>query len=323
MIVCKFGGKATAFNKTIKNIKLLSKKNERKIFVFSAIGKQHEGDIKLTDLLIKLAKEIDCNSNYQNTYSKIINKLDFLNKTTKVNVDFLSYLASCVNRYKYNKDFNELISRGEYITTYIMAKYLGVEFVPAEKILHFKNEKIDELKTKKMLEFYLKKYDKIAVPGFYGIDENRQITLLSRGGGDVTGAIVAKLLNAQTYENWTDVKGIKQVNPILFHSKQIRKMNYLDLEFMTTFDAKIVHKDCAKILQETDAILKVGSIFSPFSTPTLVFKNCKEKNFYICYKQNEDNVDIYVHKKNNQIETHSSSETELRKTVKNLYTKKD
>jgi aspartate kinase len=321
MIVSKFGGRATSCKKALKNIKSLSKNKDRKVLVFSAVGKQDKTDSKLTDLLITLAKQIHKNQDTKKTYFQIIYKINQLVENTKTKVDFLPYLASAVNKFKFNKDINELISKGEYITTYIMAKYLNIEFVPAEKVIHFKKGKVDEEKTKSVLDFYLKRHSQIAIPGFYGIDENKQITLLSRGGGDVTGAIITKLLNADIYENWTDVKGIKQVNPIIMHSKQIKEMNYLDLEFMTTFDAKIVHKDCAKILQDTDAVLKVGSIFSPSTTPTLVFKNCKAKNFYICYKENEDNVDIYVHKSDNQIETHTSTQEQLKPYIKEIYKK--
>ena len=325
MIVCKFGGRATSSTRTIENIKKLKEQNSnRKVFVFSAIGKQSDDDEKLTDLLIKLANQIENDEVYHITQAKIGAKLSWLNAETEANVDTEQYLSDIIDIYKLTKDASFLISRGEYITTYMMSKFLDLKFVPAKRVIFFKNGNIDEEKTARHLKRVLSKNKKIIIPGFYGSDEHGKVVLLSRGGGDVTGALITKLLGAKIYENWTDVTGVMQVNPIVTRSKQIRKMNYLDLEFMTSFDAKVVHKDCAKILQDTGAKLKIGSIFDPKSTPTIVFKKCKEKNLYICYKENYDSVDIFVHNKNSTIETHHSSPNKLKETISDLYTlKKD
>ena len=63
MITCKFGGSCTVQERAIKNIKKIKKNsNERKIFVFSAIGKSDDSDTKVTDLLIELSHK---NENYQ------------------------------------------------------------------------------------------------------------------------------------------------------------------------------------------------------------------------------------------------------------------
>ena len=323
MIVCKFGGSATAHSEAIENIKKLKdEKKKRNVFVFSAIGKNNKNDTKLTDLLIEITKKVEKNENFDVLKSKIVSKLKWLKDKTSSSLNIEKYVEDIIDLYKKTKDFNFFVSRGEYITAYMMSKFLDIKFVHAKKILYFKNGKIDETKTQQALNKFLAKYKRIVVPGFYGADENGKTFLLTRGGGDVTGAIITKLTGTKTYENWTDVNGIMQVNPSLTASKQIYKMNFLDLEFMTTFDATVVHKDCAKILQETDAKLKIGSIFQPYSTPTIVLKKCKEKNLYICYKENYDNVAIYVHNKNNTVETYEIQHGNLKKKVKEIYSSK-
>ena len=50
-------------------------------------------------------------------------------------------------------------------------------------------------------------HERAVIPGFYGSDEHGDIVTFSRGGSDVTGALVAASINAKLYENWTDVSG--------------------------------------------------------------------------------------------------------------------
>lgn len=35
-----------------------------------------------------------------------------------------------------------------------------------------------------------------------------RVSVLPRGGSDITGALVAQAIHAKVYENWTDVNGV-------------------------------------------------------------------------------------------------------------------
>ena len=164
MIVCKFGGRATSNKSTLQNIKKIANSNQnRKVFVFSAIGKFDKSDAKLTDLLFDLAKRISNDSDYNGTLTQIIHKLEWLNQQTKSGLKIKQYLSNCIELYKLTHDTNFLISRGEFITCYMMSKYLNIPFVPAKKIMFFKNDQIDEEKTRSALKHYLRKYGKFAI----------------------------------------------------------------------------------------------------------------------------------------------------------------
>lgn len=289
MIVCKFGGASTTSVKSIQNIKLLKDKNsKRQVFVFSAIGKSHKGDKKITDLLI----EISQNKNVTKNKKIILNKFKKLQKILKINISTQKLLNKFYNKFLSTQNADYLISRGEYLTTLFMSKYLGIKFIPAEKIIFFQDNKINYKKTKNKLNNYINKYKIIATCGFYGIDENNKIKLFSRGGSDITGAIIAKCLHANVYENWTDVCGIKQVNPKITISKQIKKMSYTDLDIMTKCDANVIHNDCIRILQGENIKLKVGNIFKINSKKTVVVDKCREVRF-ICYKVEDSKVFVY------------------------------
>ena len=51
--------------------------------------------------------------------------------------------------------------------------------------------------------------EKLIFPAFFGVTKEGEIATFSRGGSDITGAIVARGLNAELYENFTDVDVIK------------------------------------------------------------------------------------------------------------------
>jgi aspartate kinase len=95
-----------------------------------------------------------------------------------------------------------------------MASYLGYQWVDAMDLLRYNYDgKLDEIQTEKNVNFAFSKYGKIVVPGFYGAYPNGSVKLLSRGGSDVTGAILAKALNVTVYKNWTDVSGVLSAEP--------------------------------------------------------------------------------------------------------------
>ncbi len=296
MIVCKFGGKTTTSIEAIKNVQILKKQNtDRVVFVFSAIGKENSGDEKTTDILIKCAQQFKKKKNTQKYFDKIINKFQKLQKNTNVNINLQKEINKIKNKFFKNKDKNYLISRGEYLTSLIMSKYLNLTFVPAEKIIFFKNKKINTKKTYKKLKYYLKKYKKIVIPGFYGIDQNKNIKLFSRGGGDITGAIIAKLLNFSVYENWTDIAGIKQINPKLKNgAKQIKQISYSDVFLMTNYDTKVIHKDCAKYLKDSNTLIKVNSIFDIYSRPTIICNHNYKDNCFVVYKKIDNKYFVVV-----------------------------
>lgn len=311
MIVCKFGGTSTANKESLENIKSISKNDERKVFVFSAMGKRFKSDVKITDLLI--------NFNKQNL-KEISERFLWLNDFLKTKINISKEIKIILKKYNKNKDKNYLVSRGEFLTTKIIAKALKIKFIPAEKIIFFNQNKINYQKISFKLKRILKKYKKIAIPGFYGIDENKSVILFSRGGSDVTGAVLAKASNAEVYENWTDVSGISEVNPVILKSaKHIPEMNYNCLKTMTSLDAKVLHNLVAVELENTDVITKVCNIFKPYSQSTIIRKNAKDTNF-ICYKIENNCVFVLV-KKGNNPKLHKTNLKNYKNLIKNEYLK--
>ncbi len=295
MIVCKFGGSSTAKMQGIKNIKILKDDLfDRKIFVFSALGKNGENDIKVTDILINCCNDFLQNKNVENYFYLLCKKFNNLKNNTNVNINVEKEIKKYFFELKNNKNVEYFISRGEYLTTKIMARFLKIKFIPAEKLIFFNKDKINYKKISKKTKEYLKKYKTFATCGFYGINQNKKIQLFSRGGGDITGAILSKCVNAQTYENWTDVDGVRDVNPnIVKTNKQLLFLSYDELNFMTKCDANVIHNNCVKILKNCNTQLCIGNIFNLQDKKSVV-SNKKSNNNFIIFKRYGKTVVVYI-----------------------------
>ncbi len=288
MIVSKFGGSTTTSALALNNLKKLAKLESRCVFVFSAIGKIENDDEKLTDMLINYTIEKN-----EDILNKIKNKLQYLCKLTNVNTNICYYLKKYKEKLEKDKDSDYFISRGEYLTSKIISKYLNIKFIPAEDVIYLNNDEPNYEKIQKKLKYYLKKYKKIIIPGFYGIYNNK-IKLFARGGGDISGAIIARALCAKCYENYTDQNGIKEVNPnFVKNAKTIKFMSIEDCHLFSSCDAKILHKDVCEILKNTNVVIKVKNIFSPYKNFTTI-DHYNHSSSFVCYKTLGDYCQIVV-----------------------------
>lgn len=302
MIVCKFGGSATANKQAVENVKKLFS-NQRVVWVFSAIGKSNKNDIKTTDLLINYTKH---NSNKTKIMQQLITKFKKLCLKTNVDMNITAYINSICKKFENDGDKNWFISRGEYLTTQIMAKYLNLKFVPAEKIIFLKNNIIDFAKTEKSIKKLVLSYKNIAVPGFYAANQidnddseiEPQIKLFSRGGSDYSACILAKCLGASICENWTDVDGIYPINPNLKKSNILQNLSYTDLNIMSKMDANVIHKNCASLLNGTGTILQVKNIFKIENAGTTVSSTYTQRAEFVAFKKGKDNCTIIQKLKN-------------------------
>lgn len=324
MIVCKFGGSCLTDKICLKNIKQIVKNNERKILVFSAIGKTSFLNHKITDELINSI------SNYEKTkeldLSNLATALRNLCLQIKVKFNINKQIKKIKKCYLKTKNNNYLISRGEYLTCKIFSKYLKVKLISPKKVLFFtkkiknslknnKNKKYLFKKNRKNLNKLIKKYRQIIIPGFYYY-ENNQIQLFSRGGGDLTGAIISNFSSASVYENYNDVLGIFSVNPSIMKSKKLNHISYYDLKLITENDGTIIHKDCVDWINEKTE-LHVKSIYKPDLDATVVNDQVSNES-YICYSINGNYAKIVVN--NSGVLNFKLIETKLlKKQIKKEY----
>ena len=281
--VAKFGGSSVASAEQFKKVKNIVESDEaRRLVVVSAIGKENSDDNKVTDLLYLCHAHIKYNMNFDNIYSIIENK--FLKIATELNIkfDIKKELDSLKKEMNKNIDEDYLISRGEYLTGLLMAEYLGYTFIDPKNLIYFSYDgKIDYKKSKLAFEEIIKNNDKILIPGFYGALPNGEIKIMTRGGGDVSGAVIANLAEASVYENWTDVSGVLMADPrIVKNPKEIAVINYAELRELSYMGASVLHEEAIFPVLEKNIPIQIKNTNNPQSTGTTIQNNTTnlEKN---------------------------------------------
>lgn len=136
-------------------------------------------------------------------------------------------------------------SRGEYLNGKILAAYLGYEFVDAAEVIFFDDSgKFDGELTNTAVADRLKDIERAVIPGFYGSMPNDTVKTFSRGGSDITGSIVARAVQADLYENWTDVPGFLMADPrIVKDPAVIKEITYNELRELSYMGATVLHED--------------------------------------------------------------------------------
>ena len=213
--VTKFGGSSMADAGQYRKVRdIVLADPQRKVVIVSAAGKRYSGDNKLTDLLYLCHAHtrygVACDPVFEmitGRYREICRDLDL-----KLDLEpEFEALKKRLDAKEVSED--ELASRGEYFSAKLMAAFLDFEFVDAADWIRFN---MDGTVDKEWSYAALKKLGHgkgIVIPGFYGAMPDGRIRTFSRGGSDITGALAAAALDADVYENWTDVSGILMADP--------------------------------------------------------------------------------------------------------------
>jgi len=246
MIVAKFGGSSLADANQFKKVKAIVEMDpERKYIVPSAPGKRGPGDDKITDLLYAAHKAAAAKQPYRHLLERIQARYDEIARTLHVDMDFDAEFKKIDEDLSGGATPDYAASRGEYLNGKLLARYLGIPFVDAAEVVRFdENGRLMEEETNERLAARLRDLRRAVVPGFYGAEENGKVRTFSRGGSDVSGALVARAVNADVYENWTDVTGFRMADPrIVPDAHYIATITYRELRELSYMGATVLHED--------------------------------------------------------------------------------
>ena len=244
--VVKFGGSSLADAEHFKQVaKIIKADDARKYVVPSAPGKRNSADTKVTDMLYKCYDMIRNNENIDEQFAKIAERYNGIIAELGLNFDISGELDYVKNAMLHHSGRDYAASRGEYLNGLILAKYIGYDFVDAENVIFFKEDgSFDEDKTNREMRDELKRHRAAVIPGFYGITPNGTIKTFSRGGSDITGSIVARAVDADLYENWTDVSGFMMADPrIVENPCSIDTITYRELRELSYMGATVLHDE--------------------------------------------------------------------------------
>ena len=242
----KFGGSSLADAAQFRRVgEIVRADSARRYVIASAPGKRTPDDIKVTDMLYRCYEMARAREDITDYFAKIAERYNAIIRDLGLNYDIageLAYICDGINHHT-GRDF--AASRGEYLSSLILAKYLKYDFIDAESVIFFQeNGSFDAEKTREELRKELKKHERAVIPGFYGVMPNGTIRTFSRGGADITGSSVAEAAEAELYENWTDVSGCLMADPrIVENPRPIRTVTYRELRELSYMGASVLHEE--------------------------------------------------------------------------------
>ena len=252
--------------------KIIASDEKRKFVVVSAPGKRFNGDIKVTDLLYSCYDELQANGSCKESFSKVRRRFESIVKELNLEMDIVSVLDETEKRLKEENSSDFTASRGEYLSARIMAKLLGAKFIDSEDVVFFKEDgQLDGEKTYRAISAAVADADSAVFPGFYGKDVNGKVKTFSRGGSDISGAIVARAVNASVYENWTDVSGFLACDPrIVDNPKRIKNLSYKELRELSYMGANVLHSESIFPVRKANIPIIIKNTFRPEDEGTAI-----------------------------------------------------
>lgn len=279
--IVKFGGSSVANAKQfekVKNIVLADK--ARQFVVVSASGKKDKEDNKITDLLYLCHAHIKYNISCDPIFSMIRERFLSIKETLQLTYPIEEELDILASQLDKNIDLDYLVSRGEYLTALLLSEYLGYKFVDASDLIFFNYDgTIDYPKIKNVFDTIVKEYPRLVIPGFYGSLPDGTLRIMSRGGGDVSGSIMANVVDADIYENWTDVSGILKADPrIVKNPKQIDIITYSELRELSYMGASVLHEEAIFPVKHKNIPIHILNTNDPNSSGTIIVNSVENES---------------------------------------------
>lgn len=290
MKVCKFGGSSLANAEQIRKVcDIILSDPDRRVLVVSAPGKRTKDDIKVTDLLIALANARISGRDGYNELQAVVGRYASIAEELGLSSEIISTIesdlegriaADCKNSMKF---MDSLKAAGEDNCARLVADYL----TSIGRIADYVDPKdaglllTDEYGNAQVLpEAFdnlacLRKYPGIIVfPGFFGYTRQGEVVTFSRGGSDITGAILAAALDAKVYENWTDVDSVYSVNPTLVHNPHpISEITYDEMRELAYAGFSVLHEEALTPAYRKGIPVNIRNTNNPTARGTLIVKH--------------------------------------------------
>ena len=276
--VLKFGGSSMADAHQFAKVKaIVDSDPSRRVVVVSAAGKRSRDDHKLTDLLYlcyaHLQYGVSCDAVFDMIRSRYLSIRDELHLSTPLEAEFAAL------REKMNRGISqdELVSRGEYFAARLMADYLGYDFLDSICWLRFRLDgTVDQPASYEALR-RTASGRRVVIPGFYGAMPDGSVKTFTRGGSDITGALAAAALDADVYENWTDVSGFLMADPKIVQApRPIERITYAELRELSYIGAQVLHEGTVSPVREKNIPLNIRNTNQPEHPGTMIRESFDE-----------------------------------------------
>jgi aspartate kinase len=275
--VSKFGGTSMADKKSIERVvNIIKSDTDRKFVIVSAPGKRFPEDEKITDLLYQSFNERFDDS--QPAFNKIRERYITITKEMGLQLDIEKYLDEVEQGIEASLTADYAASRGEYLCALIFADLLGWQFIDAAEIIKFNSKgQFDSELTNDLVFAKLQNVEYAVIGGFYGSMPDGTIKTFSRGGSDITGAIIARGVKADIYENWTDVNGFMSADPrVIKNPMPISVLSYEELRELSYMGASVLHPESIFPLRFSNIPINVRNTFDPENSGTTIVNDTSD-----------------------------------------------
>lgn len=277
----KFGGSSVAGAEQFRKVKAIVEADPaRRIVVASAAGKRFDGDHKLTDLLYLCHAHLTYGVSCDEIMDSIEKRFADIRRELGIAYDVEADIQALRARLTKDMGVDELVSRGEYFTSKLLADYLGYTFVDAKDCVFFGFDgQVEREKSYAAIRKAVEEYGRIVIPGFYGMSPTGKIRVMSRGGSDITGALAAAAADADVYENWTDVSGILMADPkIVRDPRPIPRITYGELRELAFMGASVLHEESVQPVKEKGIALNIRNTNAPDAPGTMIVDRVEEES---------------------------------------------
>ena len=278
--VAKFGGSSVADSIQLKKLKdIIQADPDRKYVIVSAPGKRYSGDSKITDLLYMCQTQRQHNIPYDQLFQVITDRYSAVKYNLNIDVDLDSRFEEIKGNLEKGCSEDYIVSRGEYLSAILVAAYLDFDFVDTQPLIFFdKRGRLMAEETNAALAEELAKHERAVIPGFYGSSkETGEVKVFSRGGSDVTGSVVARAVQADMYENWTDVSGLLMADPrIVKDPEPISRISYVELRELSYMGASVLHEDAVFPARKAGIPINIRNTNEPEDPGTIITTEAEE-----------------------------------------------
>lgn len=314
MKVCKFGGSSLAdANQVRKVCGIIGKDRERKIVVVSAPGKINDDDIKITDLLIDCAEKKKKGADFGETFDKIIGKYRNIAAGFCLGDEIIDAIASDINarlnaQGLSDKEFmDSMKAAGEDNSAKLVAlclcslglkaKYVSPK--EAGLILSVENGSVKVPESSyRAMKSALRADETIVFPGFFGFSAEGRVVTFPRGGSDITGAILAAAVDAEVYENFTDVDYIYTVSPrTVKNPKPIYSITYNEMRELSYSGFSVLHDEALLPAEKAGVPIHLLNTNNPDHGGTIISNEKNQSDVITGIACNKDFIGITMYKR--------------------------
>jgi aspartate kinase len=257
IIVAKFGGTSMGGADSVSRVQgIINSDRDRRIIVVSAPGRTLQDNVKVTDSLLG------------GDFASVERR--FLSMGQELGWKSRHFAVKQAQRKFDSPNPDERIAVGEWLSARMLADLLGAEFVDASEVIKIRERNLIEPASYDLMRARFRGPGRFVVPGFYG-DRNGRVATFERGGSDTSGSYLAAGVEAETYENWTDIDGLRTADPRLVENPTvIPVITYREMRELAQRGTEVLQADSITPVVEAGIPINIRNTFNSDNPGTIV-----------------------------------------------------